>query len=125
MRGGVLRENGETGFLIDLASSEAGAWDWDMRDERPLWSIETFRQFGLDPAGGVPPFREWLERCVHPEDHEHCERRALAVLAGDETAFKLEYRIVNRECSLDETVDKVFAIMVAEKSRMDWQPVAL
>ena len=42
MRSGVLRESGQSGLLIDLASSEAGAWDWDMRDERPLWSLGVF-----------------------------------------------------------------------------------
>ncbi len=38
---------------------------------------------------------------------------------------EFRYRVVNQECSLDDTVDQVIAIMQAEKCRMDWQPVAL
>lgn len=38
---------------------------------------------------------------------------------------EFDYVVVNRENKLDETVEKVFAIISAEKSRVDWQPVAL
>jgi len=38
---------------------------------------------------------------------------------------EFKYRVVNRECSLDETVDAVIAVMQAEKCRVDWRPVAL
>ncbi len=34
----------------------------------------------------------------------------------------LRHRIVNRECSLDETVEKVIVIIEAEKARIDWEP---
>jgi guanylate kinase len=39
------------------------------------------------------------------------------------SAFK--YRVVNRECSLDETVETILDIMHAERCRVDWQPVVI
>ncbi len=38
---------------------------------------------------------------------------------------EFKYRVINRECALDETVEDVVAIMRAEKCRVDWQPVKL
>jgi guanylate kinase len=38
---------------------------------------------------------------------------------------EFKYRVVNRMCALDETVDEVMAIIRAEKCRTDWQPVSL
>ncbi len=40
-------------------------------------------------------------------------------------ADEFKYRIVNRECALDETVDRLISIIEAEKSRIDWQPVTI
>jgi|YNPNPStandDraft_1061719.scaffolds.fasta_scaffold06030_3 guanylate kinase len=59
------------------------------------------------------------------EDEEQLRRRIET--ARDELcrASEFKYRVVNRECALDETVDQVIAIMRAEKCRMDWQPVVL
>jgi guanylate kinase len=36
-----------------------------------------------------------------------------------------KYRVINRECALDETSEAIFAIMRAEKCLVDWQPVVL
>lgn len=38
---------------------------------------------------------------------------------------EFDYVVVNRECMLDETVSQVRAIIIAEKSRVDWTPVVL
>ena len=40
-------------------------------------------------------------------------------------ASEFKYRILNRECALDETVDRLIAIIEAEKSRTDWRPVTI
>jgi len=40
-------------------------------------------------------------------------------------ASEFNYRIVNRENALCETMGQVIAIIQAEKCRMDWQPVSL
>ncbi len=38
---------------------------------------------------------------------------------------EFKYRVVNRECALDATVDAILAIMQAEKCRVDWKPVTI
>lgn len=59
------------------------------------------------------------------EDEEQLRRRIATARAELLRAGEFKYRIVNRDCTLDETVDKVTAIMQAEKARVDWQPVTL
>ena len=59
------------------------------------------------------------------EDPAQLERRIETARGELRRASEFKYRIINRECALDETVDKVIAIAQAEKSRIDWQPVNL
>jgi guanylate kinase len=59
------------------------------------------------------------------DDPLQIQRRIETARAELRRAFEFDYRVVNRECALDETVDQVIAIIQAEKRRMDWQPVVL
>lgn len=59
------------------------------------------------------------------ETPEQLQRRIDMARAELHRANEFKYRVVNRECALDETVDQVIAIMQAEKCRVDWQPVQL
>ncbi len=59
------------------------------------------------------------------EDPSQLERRIETARNELRRAPEFEYRIINRECALDETVDRVIAIVQAEKSRIDWRPVKL
>ena len=61
----------------------------------------------------------------HTEDEAQLQRRIETARAELGRAHEFRYRVVNRECALDATVEAVIAIMQAEKSRIDWQPVAL
>ncbi|MBM4460370.1 MAG: guanylate kinase [Chloroflexi bacterium] len=59
------------------------------------------------------------------EDEAQLKRRIETARAELRRVHEFRYRIVNRECSLDDTVDQVIAIMHAEKNRVDWEPVSL
>ncbi len=59
------------------------------------------------------------------EDEAQLRRRIETARAELARATEFKYRVVNRECALDDTVDQVIAIMIAEKARIDWQPVTL
>ncbi len=59
------------------------------------------------------------------EDPSQLERRIETARNELRRALEFKYRIINRECALDETVDRVIAIVQAEKSRIDWRPVDL
>ncbi len=59
------------------------------------------------------------------EDPSQLEKRIETARNELRRAHEFKYRIINRECALDETVDRVIAIVQAEKSRIDWRPVKL
>lgn len=59
------------------------------------------------------------------EDDAQLQRRLEMARAELARASEFKYRVINCECALDDTVDKVMAIIEAEKSRVDWLPVEL
>jgi guanylate kinase len=59
------------------------------------------------------------------EDDSQLQKRIETARGELARADEFMYRVVNCECALDDTVDKVIAIINAEKCRIDWQPVAL
>jgi guanylate kinase len=59
------------------------------------------------------------------EDPAQLEKRIETARGELRRASEFKYRIINRECALDETVDRVIAIVQAERSRIDWRPVQL
>jgi len=69
-------------LFYTLQAANAGAWDWNIGEDRLVWPDETFAQFGLDPAKGVPSYKDWLQRCVHQEDRERVARYISIAFAG-------------------------------------------
>jgi len=61
----------------------------------------------------------------HTEDEAQLNRRIQTARAELHRACEFKYRVVNRACALDDAVDKVLAIMEAERCRVDWQPAEL
>jgi guanylate kinase len=70
---------------------------------------------------------ELLERLRRRRTEDEAQLRKRIETARGELlrAAEFKYRVVNRECSLNETVDAIFAIIEAERSRVDWQPVII
>ena len=61
----------------------------------------------------------------HTEDEVQLNRRIQTARTELHRAREFKYRVVNRECALDDTVDRVLSIMEAERCRVEWQPVEL
>lgn len=59
------------------------------------------------------------------DDDVQLQRRIETARQELQRASEFKYRVVNRECSLDDTVEEVLAIMRAEKCRIDWEPVVI
>jgi len=59
------------------------------------------------------------------EDETQLQKRITTARDELRQASRFKYRVVNRECSLDETVETILAIMQAERCRVDWQPVEI
>jgi K+-sensing histidine kinase KdpD len=80
------------GYLAEAQRlSRTGSWAWNVATrEITHWSQETYRLYGFDPEGGLPPFEALLQR-VHPEDRgrlvEDLER-AIREKGNHEMAFR-------------------------------------
>jgi PAS domain S-box-containing protein len=72
------------------AVARTGSWRLDVRQNKLLWSDETYRIFGI-PQGTPMTYESFLEN-VHPEDREYVDREWNAALAGQ--PYDIEHRIV-------------------------------
>ncbi len=59
------------------------------------------------------------------ENEEQLQQRIKMACEELRRVSEFKYRVVNRECALDATVDAIIAIMQAEKCRVDWKPVTI
>ncbi|MDZ8080211.1 MAG: EAL domain-containing protein [Nostoc sp. DcaGUA01] len=75
-----------------------GSWEWDLESQTQIWSVETFRIFGLNPTQSAPTQAAFLQM-LHPEDRSVLQRHLLKAIANG-TPFNLEYRIVRPDGSL-------------------------
>jgi guanylate kinase len=70
---------------------------------------------------------ELVERLKRRRTEDEAQLHKRIQTARDELrrATEFKYRVVNRECNLDETVETILAIMEAERCRVNWQPVVI
>jgi len=72
--------------------AHVGNWEYDIEDDRLVWSEEVCRLFGMDPAG-EPPSRALFRSKVHPDDLEPLMAGYNAAL-GTHQLFNAVFRIV-------------------------------
>ena len=56
-----------------LKASNAGSWDWDMKNDIMIWSNEFLEVFGMEPDT-IPGFKSW-KKALHPEDIDNALQR--------------------------------------------------
>src|SRR5262249_47985502 len=79
--------------------SHTGSWAVDYANRRPIHSSEEHhRLFGFDPAAGMPPWRDWMDR-IHPED-----RATTKAIVERSTREKIDLEMDYRICHPDGTV---------------------
>ena len=78
----VQEIGGVGGMRVDLAGAFTG-----------YRSPEYLRLHGLPPDAGVETHEDWARR-IHPDDRSRAVEHFLRVVAGDDTQYKSEYRIV-------------------------------
>jgi two-component system CheB/CheR fusion protein len=85
----ALSESGE-----DLNRAQAvartGSWRLDVRQNKLLWSDETYRIFGI--PRGTPLTYEMFLATVHPKDRDYVDSRWTAALSGE--PYDIEHRIL-------------------------------
>ena len=81
----------EEDLLEAQALAHVGSWSYDPAAQKPDWSLEMFRIWGLDPEAGAPSYDQHRQY-VHPDDWKRFDRAvARAVERGE--PYELELRI--------------------------------
>jgi DNA-binding CsgD family transcriptional regulator len=88
---------------------QIGAWEWNTRAEKLVWSDNTFRLFGYEP-GEVEPTPERAFERIHPADLERVRDEHGSVQDGNAPS-PIEYRVVRP----DGVVRRLHAAPVVEE----------
>ena len=88
--GELLRTN--TRLRLAAEAGRLGAWEWEVKTGRVIWSPELERIHGLEP-GTFPGTFEAYQSDIHPDDRERVLRQVAETTAGQQP-HQLEYRIV-------------------------------
>ncbi len=68
-----------------------GSWEWDIRENRLIWSDEVYRIFGTEPRS-FPATYEAFIGFVHPEDRDLVKDAVRGALLGDRR-YSIDHRI--------------------------------
>ncbi|MEG9438727.1 PAS domain S-box protein [Edaphobacter sp. HDX4] len=91
-------KNSEEQLRLAQEASGLGVWDWDLRDDRTVWSAQHFRMFGLEPS--LRRFDKLsLVTLVHREDRSDV-RLAMREALRPGGTFNAEYRIQRQDGQL-------------------------
>jgi len=89
-----LRQSEER--LLDSQSiAHVGSWIWNLEDNSLLWSRETYAIVGIAPREYTPEASSFLN-FIHPDDRSKMEAAIKQVLHGDNSAYEIEYRILQQ-----------------------------
>ncbi|WP_449228580.1 PAS domain-containing protein [Azospirillum argentinense] len=89
----ALRRSEER-LTIALAASEAGIWDFDLRDRTLAWSDGMYRLYGVTPDN-FSPGEDSFFGLVHPADRDAVRRFTKDVLEARRSDYRGEFRILH------------------------------
>jgi diguanylate cyclase (GGDEF)-like protein/PAS domain S-box-containing protein len=75
------------------AIAHLGSWDWDILNNRVVWSDEAYLIFGHSPEDSSPTYEAFIES-VHPEDRDKLKEAVKSALADPEYIYEIEHRVV-------------------------------
>jgi len=75
-----------------LRAANAGAWEWNIRTNRAVWSDENYLVLGLEPGQVASKYENWL-RMIHPEDRDAAEQ-LVAEAVEHRTDLDISFRVV-------------------------------
>jgi PAS domain S-box-containing protein len=74
--------------------SRTGSWAWSpATGENRYWSDECFRLLGFDPADGMPPREEFVQR-IHPDDRPVVAEN-LETAVRERGEYEVNYRLIH------------------------------
>jgi PAS domain S-box-containing protein len=75
-----------------LEAGEIGTWSWDLASGRMMWSVQMFRNLGLEPGAGDDLFAR-LIATIHPTDRDASEQ-AFAEFRDRVGPMRVEARLI-------------------------------
>src|SRR4051812_14273801 len=75
-----------------------GSWEWDVGENRVMWSDELFRIYGYEPGAFVPSYEAFLSH-VHDEDRASVDERNHKAFA-DHQPFEDVKRVIRADGSV-------------------------
>ena len=90
----ALQES-EKRLIISQRIAHVGTWDWDIMNDRMIWSEEMFRIFGLLPGEWTPTYAAFLDR-IHGEDRAKVGD-AIVRSMKENLPLSIEHRIVRED----------------------------
>jgi two-component system, cell cycle sensor histidine kinase and response regulator CckA len=78
---------------LALDAARMGTWNWDAQTNTITWSEQFEQVFGLQPGTFGGTYEAYLA-LLHPEDRAYVDRVVTDVLAGRNTNYALEHRII-------------------------------
>jgi PAS domain S-box-containing protein len=82
-----------------LKVAQAGAWYWELSDNKLDWTPEFEALFDYEPGSTQKIYSEWAQR-IHPDDLQRVESIVQETIAGRLPQHRCEYRIVCRDGSI-------------------------
>jgi PAS domain S-box-containing protein len=86
----ALRENA-TRLESAVQAGNVGLWEWDLRTDRVLHSLNSQRPIGSEDQELAHNFAEWQGR-IHPDDRDRCLQSVRAFIEKPWPDFRLEFR---------------------------------
>lgn len=104
-------------FAVAQQAARIGTFEWDITNDRIVWTPELESLYGLPPGGFAGTYEDWAQR-LHPDDFIQATTSLQAAVAAG-AGWRAEFRIVWS----DGTVRWIFAS--AEVYQEDGQPVRM
>ena len=82
-----------------------GNWEWNIPENKTLWSDEVFRIFGFSPQQFEVTYNSFLE-LIHPEDRQEVENAVNKALADPAEKYRVQHRII-REDKTERIVEEM------------------
>ena len=75
-----------------------GSWEWDLINDKRMWSDELYRILGHKPQS-ITPSNEAIMKRIHPDDREYVEKIITKLVNGNKSNDTIKHRL----CLPDET----------------------
>jgi PAS domain S-box-containing protein len=98
--------------------AQLGSWEWDIDEDRLVWSAELFQLFDVTREEFDGTFSSFFA-CVHPEDRVSIQQIASSAIQQGKP-FALDYRIVRKDgsCRVIHATGERAPAQRAERSRI-------